>query len=143
MCARPCMSTSYATHKYINTNTPSQCAHSPHCRYGAGSTITLDFNRDTNTPLANFKSEVDQIVVFSGSIGEDYVGAWHTSRKLIITITDPQGHANYHDGGFVANLATVDANTPPHDVKAGDASGGGNYDPGNRKQGATTFGMII
>jgi hypothetical protein len=80
-------------------------------RYGPGSSITLAFDKDTDTPSVDTKAQVDQLVTFSGSIGRNYTATWPSRRQIRISIIDSDGHANYHDGGFVATLALAPQST--------------------------------
>jgi hypothetical protein len=80
-------------------------------RYGPGSSITLAFDKDTDTPSADTKAQVDQLVTFSGPIGRNYTATWPSRRQMRISIIDSDGHANYHDGGFVATLALAPQST--------------------------------
>ena len=57
--------------------------------YGAGDTITIFFDVNTNQPNVATKNDLDRIFVFNPSLGDDYTGVWLTPSVLVITIVDP------------------------------------------------------
>lgn len=63
--------------------------------YGAGDTLTMLFDRDTDTATLGFrvvtKSTVDNLFLFSRVLGADYQGQWTDVRTFVITILDPAG----------------------------------------------------
>ncbi len=70
----------------------------PHARdsvYGPGDALTLSFDRDTDMAALGFekvgKSVVDDLFIFSRTIGADYTGRWVNTRTFVITIVNPAG----------------------------------------------------
>ncbi|MDE1764929.1 MAG: fibronectin type III domain-containing protein, partial [Thaumarchaeota archaeon] len=61
--------------------------------YGAGDTITVAFNSDTNRPLVKTTADIDNLFTFSQdgspvSLGTAYHGTWVTPSMLVITLDD-------------------------------------------------------
>ena len=56
--------------------------------YGAGDTITISFDRDTDQPDVATKANLDMIFSFNPPLGNNYVGMWITPNELQITIMD-------------------------------------------------------
>ena len=56
-------------------------------RYGAGDIISVIFDRDTDTPAAATRVEIDRLLSFSQSLGRHYSGEWRDARTLRIRIS--------------------------------------------------------
>nr|XP_032807423.1 uncharacterized protein LOC116941002 [Petromyzon marinus] len=56
--------------------------------FSRGDIITIEFDRDTDTPLVSTRKELDKVVNFSTVIGKDYIGQWLNKKVLQIKIKD-------------------------------------------------------
>ena len=56
-------------------------------RYGAGDVISLIFDRETDTPAAGTRVEIDRLLSFSQALGRHYSGEWRDARTLRIHVT--------------------------------------------------------
>jgi len=72
--------------------------------YSNGDTLSIKFDKPTNRPSAANKVEIDDLLDFSASIGQNYVGSWRSPTNLVLTILD----ADSNDDG------SVDANDAPN-----------------------------
>ena len=99
--------------------------------YGAGDTLTFLFDRDTDTATLGFgkvgKSVVDDLFLFSRSIGADYTGQWANTRTFVITIVDPAG-TRQPMLRFVFARCRNDETRPRSLIKEADGSEGACYD---------------
>ena len=62
--------------------------------YSAGDTITITFDSDTNEPGGTgtqTKTAVNDLYIFTESLGETYTGQWNTTDTFVITITNATG----------------------------------------------------
>ena len=50
--------------------------------------LRITFSVDTNEPAVGSKEELDKILIFTPSLGLNYIGTWETSRVLLIIIID-------------------------------------------------------
>eukprot|EP00163_Fabomonas_tropica_P017020 TRINITY_DN302_c0_g1_i1.p1 TRINITY_DN302_c0_g1~~TRINITY_DN302_c0_g1_i1.p1 ORF type:complete len:4597 (+),score=418.58 TRINITY_DN302_c0_g1_i1:1654-13791(+) len=55
--------------------------------FSDGDTITLIFDRPTNTPNATLQKEIDEWIEFTPSLGSEYTGAWIGDSNDTLTIT--------------------------------------------------------
>ncbi|XP_070566489.1 uncharacterized protein [Ptychodera flava] len=60
--------------------------------FSDGDVITVEFDRNTNSPPVQTKADIDRILKFDTSLGLHYSGHWKTAKKLEITITDSAYH---------------------------------------------------
>ena len=56
--------------------------------YGAGDTITIFFDRNTNQPAVVNKASLDLIFMFEPPLGDAYTGNWLSPSVLQITVVD-------------------------------------------------------
>jgi len=56
--------------------------------FGDFDTITIKFLEPTNTPPVTTKAEIDDLFIFSQSIGDDYTGVFTLNSTLVINVTD-------------------------------------------------------
>jgi hypothetical protein len=56
-------------------------------------TVTILFNKDTNTPAVHTKTLVDSVLSFSASLGIDYSATWISLTTLQIRLTNTSGAA--------------------------------------------------
>lgn len=57
--------------------------------YGENDVITIFFDRSTDEPTVTSREDLDRILVFNPSLGDDYTGMWISPSVLEITIVDP------------------------------------------------------
>jgi hypothetical protein len=50
--------------------------------YGPGDTITVTFDKNTNTPPAATKAEIDALLGFTQDLGQNYIGRWLNKHTL-------------------------------------------------------------
>ncbi|MDE1826414.1 MAG: fibronectin type III domain-containing protein, partial [Thaumarchaeota archaeon] len=80
-------------------------------RYGAGDTITVAFNSDTNRPLVKTTADIDNLFTFSQdsspvSLGTAYHGTWVTPSMLVITLDDTSKADNIEVGHLQLKVKT-------------------------------------
>jgi len=56
--------------------------------FGNDDTITIIFSEPTNTPPVATKAQIDDLLIFSQSIGDNYVGRFTLNSTLVINVTD-------------------------------------------------------
>ena len=56
--------------------------------FSNGDRLTINFDKDTNEPLAGTKAAIDALLTFSSPLGSGYSGTWSDSKTLQIIVTD-------------------------------------------------------
>eukprot|EP00003_Mantamonas_plastica_P025455 TRINITY_DN49_c0_g3_i1.p1 TRINITY_DN49_c0_g3~~TRINITY_DN49_c0_g3_i1.p1 ORF type:complete len:4381 (+),score=1638.83 TRINITY_DN49_c0_g3_i1:70-13143(+) len=59
--------------------------------HGVGDKIRISFDKETNTPTASSKPDIDTLFAFTNAIGADYSGVWVNGSVLELTITSMSG----------------------------------------------------
>eukprot|EP00727_Mastigamoeba_balamuthi_P005371 m51a1_g14832 hypothetical protein (4244) ;mRNA; f:692485-711070 len=73
--------------------------------YGNGDTITVQFNRATNTPGVADAAAINTVFSFNQALGSGYKGNWtNGGQTLVITITDSTGASPPTVGVFVITV---------------------------------------
>eukprot|EP00163_Fabomonas_tropica_P011118 TRINITY_DN2164_c0_g1_i2.p1 TRINITY_DN2164_c0_g1~~TRINITY_DN2164_c0_g1_i2.p1 ORF type:complete len:1432 (+),score=338.63 TRINITY_DN2164_c0_g1_i2:411-4706(+) len=81
--------------------------------YGNADTLTITFDTATNKPAVTSKTDIDNILTFSASLGTAYTGTWNSlGDVLTVTVTNSASHGSPAIAALTVQCTGSIKNTP-------------------------------
>ena len=95
-----------------------------------GDYVTFVFDGDTNKPNVSTTSDVNNVLSFTGSLGDNYSGVWSSSNTLIVTVVSNSANT-VNVGETISILSSGNLKFSANPGNASTATGvlGGSFDP--------------